>query len=172
MFIPVLRIRDVYPGYESFTSRIPDPGPKIFPDPWSGFASASKNLSILTPKIVSTLSEIWSRVFFPDPDPVSRSWFFTHSGSRTHGSKRHRSPDPRYGSVTLVYPCTSHLCIVAMMWKYWLKPQATATRYPQLNFFKPILILLRIYLCTVRILHNMINDLFFSGWLPFCIAPF
>jgi hypothetical protein len=24
----------------------------------------------------------------------------------------------------------------------------------------------------VRILHNMINDLFFSGWLPFCIAPF
>ncbi len=42
----VLRIRDVYPG------------------------SASKNLSILTQKIVSKLSEIWSRLLIPDPgDP-------------------------------------------------------------------------------------------------------
>jgi hypothetical protein len=42
----VLRIRDVHPG--------------------SG--SASKNLSILTQKVVSKPSEIWSGVFIPDPD--------------------------------------------------------------------------------------------------------
>ncbi len=45
------------------------------PDP------ASKKLSILTQKIVSKLSEIWSGMFLPDPDP----WgilIFTHHGSR------------------------------------------------------------------------------------------
>ncbi len=36
---------------------IPDPG------------SASKNVSILTQKIVTVLSEIWSWLFIPDPDP-------------------------------------------------------------------------------------------------------
>ncbi len=51
----VLRIRDVYPGSEFFP--IPDPG------------SASKNLDILTQKIVSNLSEIWSKIFIRDPDP-------------------------------------------------------------------------------------------------------
>ncbi len=37
----------------------------------SGSGSASKNLSILTQKIVSKLSEKWSGMFIPDPDPGS-----------------------------------------------------------------------------------------------------
>ncbi len=48
---------------------IPDPGSKIFPDPRSRSASTSKNfLSILTQKIVSTLTEIWFGMFILDPD--------------------------------------------------------------------------------------------------------
>jgi hypothetical protein len=53
----VLWIRNVYPGSEFFQSQIPDPG------------SSSKNLSILTQKIVSKFSEILSGLFIPDPDP-------------------------------------------------------------------------------------------------------
>jgi hypothetical protein len=58
MYQAVLRIRDVYtgdPGSGFFPSRIPDPGSKI-QDLGSG--SAQENLSILTQKIVSKLSEI------------------------------------------------------------------------------------------------------------------
>ncbi len=51
---------------------IPDPG------------SASKNLSILTQKIVSKLSEIWSGLFITDPDPGSGF----------------RIPDPDFLSIT------------------------------------------------------------------------
>ncbi len=40
---------------------------RIFSIPDSG--SGSKNLSILTQKIVSKFSEIWSRLIIPDPDP-------------------------------------------------------------------------------------------------------
>jgi hypothetical protein len=68
----VLRIRDVYPGSEFFPSRI-----RIFPVPYPG--SASKNLSILTQKIV-----ISSRKY--DPDCSSRI--------RIPESKRHRISDP------------------------------------------------------------------------------
>ncbi len=53
--------------------------------------SASKNLSILTQKIVSNLLEIWSGLFIPDPDPGS--WFFYLSripNPRIQRSKRHR----------------------------------------------------------------------------------
>ncbi len=55
---------------------------EMFPVPDSG--SASKNLSILTQKIVSKLSEIWSRLFIPYPG--------------IQGSKRHRirDPDPQH----------------------------------------------------------------------------
>ncbi len=60
-----------------FPSRIPDPGSKIFPET----GSISKILGILTQKIVSQLSEIWSEMFIPDPG--SGSWFFTHPGCRT-----------------------------------------------------------------------------------------
>ena len=59
---PVLRIRDVYPGSEFFSTRIPDqnfsipdPGLEIFSFPEPNIfhpVSASKNLSILTQKIV------------------------------------------------------------------------------------------------------------------------
>ncbi len=51
-----------------------------FPDP--GFTS--KNLSILTQKRVSKLSEIWSRLFIPDPDPDFLP---------VPGPKRHWIPD-------------------------------------------------------------------------------
>jgi hypothetical protein len=57
----VLRIQDVYPGSESFPSRISDPN---FFHP----GSSSKNLSILTTKMVSKLSEILCGLFIPDPD--------------------------------------------------------------------------------------------------------
>jgi hypothetical protein len=63
----VLRIRDVYPGSEFFPSRIQDQKNSWIPGSRSG--SASKILSILTQKIVSKLSEIWSKIFIPDPDP-------------------------------------------------------------------------------------------------------
>ncbi len=43
-----------------------DPGSQIQGQKDSG--SASKNFSILTQKVVSTLSEIWSGLFIPDPD--------------------------------------------------------------------------------------------------------
>ncbi len=57
-------VADAYPGVEF----VFHPG------------SASKNLSILTQKMVSKLSEIWSGLF--SPDPGSGSWLFTHPGSR------------------------------------------------------------------------------------------
>ncbi len=76
----------------------------------------TKNLSFLTQKIISKLSEIWSWLFIPGfkswffthPQkiisklseiwswlfiPGSKSWFFTHPGSRIQGSERHRIPD-------------------------------------------------------------------------------
>ncbi len=80
----MLRIRDVYPG-----SRVPDPkffilniGFSAKKIPGSGSAYASKNLStgILNQNIYSKLSEIWSRMFIPNPDPGSG--FFTHPRSR------------------------------------------------------------------------------------------
>ncbi len=60
---------------------IPDPGSRVkkIPEPRSGSASASKNVSILTQNIVSKLSEIVSKIFIPDlgvnkaPDPGSGS---------------------------------------------------------------------------------------------------
>jgi hypothetical protein len=64
---------------------IPDPGSKFF---YPGSGTASKNLSILTQKIVSKISEILSGMFIPDLDldllPIP------YPG----GSKKHRIPDP------------------------------------------------------------------------------
>jgi hypothetical protein len=75
MFIPD-------PGSKYFTSRI-----KKIPDQKNpGSASASKNLSMLTPKFFQS-----SRKY----DPGSGSWFFTHPGSRIQASKRQRIPDPQ-----------------------------------------------------------------------------
>ncbi len=79
------------PGCLSRIFSIADPG------------SASKNLSILTQKIVCNLSEIWSGLFIPDsdpdflpiPDPGQKG-----TGSRIQESKR--APDPGFGSATLM----------------------------------------------------------------------
>ncbi len=81
------------PGSECFPSRIQDPGSKFFPswipdprfeffpsrilDPWC----ISKNLSVVTKKMVPQLSEIWSGFSIPDLDPGSGSWLFTYPGS-------------------------------------------------------------------------------------------
>ncbi len=114
----MLRIRDVYPGSHFFPSRIrtvsiPDRG------------SASKNLSILTPK----KTKKWflssrkydkgcsSRIpdpdadFLPIADPGSRGQKGTES--RIQGSKRHRIPDPdpqhcrKFKKLTLVRSLTA-----------------------------------------------------------------
>jgi len=64
----VLRIWDVHPG--SWVKKIPDSGSWSWS--WSAStstsASASKNVSTLTQKIVSSLSDIWTGMFIPDPD--------------------------------------------------------------------------------------------------------
>ncbi len=75
----------MYPGSEFFPSRIlicsiPDPG------------SASKILSILTQKMVSSRSKIWSGFFISDPDPD----FIPIPDPGSRGSKRHRIPDPQH----------------------------------------------------------------------------
>jgi hypothetical protein len=89
----VLRIRDVYPGYEFFhpgsqVKNIPDPG------------SASKNLSIYNPKKLFLSSRKYdSGIFIPDPDldffypsripdPGSRNQKGT--GSRIRNNKKHK----------------------------------------------------------------------------------
>ncbi len=89
--LTVLRIQNIYPGSRIRIFSIRDPGS----------ASASKNSNILTQKIVSKLSEIWSRMFISDPDPGSEPWVFTHPGSRIRESKRLRIPDSESGSATL-----------------------------------------------------------------------
>ncbi len=63
-FWAVLRIRGVYPESRIRCFSIPDPF-FFHRDP----GSASKNWSILTQKMVSKFSEIWSWLFIPDPDP-------------------------------------------------------------------------------------------------------
>ncbi len=96
----VLRIRDVYPGsrIRMFPSRTGS-NVKMIPDPRSG--STSTNLSILTRKIVSKLSEIWSRMFITNLDPGTGSWFFTHPGFRGQKGTGFWDPDsdPQYLKV-------------------------------------------------------------------------
>jgi hypothetical protein len=60
------------------------------------FGSASKNLSILTQKIVSKLSKIWSGLFIPDPDPD----FFFFLPIPDPGVKK--ASNPGFGSATLL----------------------------------------------------------------------
>jgi hypothetical protein len=56
--------------YGTLPASVEDPGflsrIRIFPIPEPG--TASQNLSLLTQKWVSKLSEIWSGLFIPDPD--------------------------------------------------------------------------------------------------------
>ncbi len=72
--LSILKISVADPGCFSWSFYIPDPGSEFIssrtPDP----GSASKNLSILTQKMVSKISEIWSgwssRIRIPDPEWV------------------------------------------------------------------------------------------------------
>ncbi len=85
---------------------IPDPGAEPFPSLIQGQKDSGSRIRIrikkkfvfLTQKIFSKLSEIWSGIFDPDPDPGSGSWFFTHPGSWIQGSNRQQilDPDPQY----------------------------------------------------------------------------
>ncbi len=86
-FLPVLRIRNVYPGSQFF-----HPGHRVkkIPDPRS--ASASKNLSISIPKTVSKLSETRPGMFVLDPR--SRIRIQIIFPTRIQGSKKHRMRDP------------------------------------------------------------------------------
>jgi len=105
VLITVWRIRDVYPGSDFFPSRIPDPNISI-PDP----GSASKNLRILTQKMVSKLKEIClccsSRIRIPDPNPD-----LLHIPDI--GSRSQKAPDP--GSATL--PLTIHQMAIENCYK-------------------------------------------------------
>jgi hypothetical protein len=73
----------------------------FIPDPnffHPGFGSASKNLSVLLQKkMVSKLSEIWSGLFIPDPDPGTRPDFLPIADP---GVKK--APDPGSESATLL----------------------------------------------------------------------
>ncbi len=84
----------VGPSYRGF-----DPRSQVSPDQSSRIISvtnffhpgyALKNLSILTQKIVSKLSEIWSGLVIPDPDP-----------SRIPDPGVKKAPDPWPVSATL-----------------------------------------------------------------------
>ncbi len=68
-------------GSKFFSSWIPDPRFEFFPSRVLDPGCISKNLSILTKKMVSQNSEIWSRLSIPDPDPGSASWLFTYPRS-------------------------------------------------------------------------------------------
>ncbi len=57
---PVLRIQDNYSGSRVRIFPVTDLGYEFFP---------SRILDPLNPKKVSKLSEIWSGLFIPDPDP-------------------------------------------------------------------------------------------------------
>jgi hypothetical protein len=74
------------------------PDPSVF-DPDPGYAS--KNFSILSQKMVSKLSEIWSGLFIPDPDflPIP-------------DSEVKKAPDPGSGSgsATLILFVWIHPC--------------------------------------------------------------
>ncbi len=90
MFVPDPNL--FHPWSEFIPSRI-----RIYSFPNPNFfhpGSASKNLSILTQNIVSNLSEIWPRVFVPDPD------FFLPIPY----PKVKKDPDPGSATLTTSYP--------------------------------------------------------------------
>jgi hypothetical protein len=63
------------------------------------FGPIFKELYNFLPKKLSLSSQKYG---FGIRDPGSRK---TYPGSRIQGSKRHRIPDPRSGSATLIFPC-------------------------------------------------------------------
>ncbi len=68
--------------------------------------SASKNLSILTQKMASKLSEMWFGLFIQDPDGYG-SWLFTLPGSRISnqdpGVKKAPDPGPQHWIFLFVF---------------------------------------------------------------------
>jgi hypothetical protein len=109
MFIPA-------PGSEFFPSRIPYPN-------FSHPGSVSNNLSILTLKIVSMLSEIWSgRVVHPGFGFLIRILIFYPS--RTQGTKQHRIPDPEQRLIpSTLYPCQTRRWRPLVLCEYGGAPQ-------------------------------------------------
>ncbi len=93
----VLRIRDVYPGSRIRIFSIPDFGSRIHINEFKYFNPQ---------KIVSKLSEIWSRLFIPDPD---FDFFLPIPDPRIK-----KEPDPGYGSETLKNICCKSCC-----WPRW-----------------------------------------------------
>jgi hypothetical protein len=86
--LPVLRIRDVYPGSEFLPYRIQ--GQK---DSGSRIRIRIKEFRYFNPKIVSEVAKILSGLFIPDPDPD-----FYLSQTPDPGVKK--APDFGFGSAT------------------------------------------------------------------------
>ncbi len=98
---------------------IPDPnfshpGSRVIKSPDHGSGSASKNLGILTQKVVCKLSEIWSGFFIPDPDPdyfpIQDPGFRVQKSTRSH-------PDPQHCQEALLsftYPLMCAYCKINM----------------------------------------------------------
>jgi hypothetical protein len=66
---------------------VPDPGSEFFPSRIQGQTDSRiririKEFKYLTQKIVFKLSEIWSKMFIPDPDPKSRGQKGTESATQ------------------------------------------------------------------------------------------
>ncbi len=75
----------------------------FIPDPNFFHPGSRIHIKVFQPqKIVSKLSEIWSGLFIPNPDPGSGSWFFFHPGSQIQGSKRHRILDPQHWLINII----------------------------------------------------------------------
>jgi hypothetical protein len=88
MFFPDHRSEFFHPG--SRVKKIPDPG--------SGSASASKNVSIFNPK--NCFSALGNMI--RDVHPGSGFLFFTLLGPRLQGPKRHQIPNPGTAILALL----------------------------------------------------------------------
>ncbi len=110
----MLRIRNVYPGYEFFHSGSGSMVKKITD---LGSGSASKNLSIFNPK---KLSEIWSGMFIPD------LYFLPIPNLGSRGQKSTRSPESE--SATLcISKFLNQICNCACTASgYWCSTWGTA----------------------------------------------
>ncbi len=86
------------PGFKFFPSWIPDPGSEFFPSRILDPGCRTKNLSILTKKMVSQLSEIWSgfsiQIRIPDLDPDFLPIPDPDPGSQIPNPGIKKAPDP------------------------------------------------------------------------------
>ncbi len=88
MLQAMLRIRDV----------IPKPGSKFFHTGSEFFPSRIriKEFKYFKPKIVTKLSEIWSRLFIPDPDPGFLPILDPGSRGKKGTGSQISDPDPKH----------------------------------------------------------------------------